>query len=90
MEYSKLLPLIRREPFVPLRVQLNDGRSYELRAYGQFALVPALLTVRLPYELSTSTTKTEFIRIPLSDIKDVAELPSVGAKQIGGMGHASV
>lgn len=90
MEYSNLLPLVRREPFVPLRVQLNDGRSYELRAYGQFALVPAILTVRLPYELNASTTKTEFIRIPLSDIKDVAEIPAVGAEQIGGVGHAAV
>jgi len=50
MTYEEILPLIRRERFVPLRLLLKDGRTYDLWRFGQFAAVPYIIKVRLPYE----------------------------------------
>jgi hypothetical protein len=87
MTYNEILPLVRREPFVPLRVMLNDGRSFELRQFGQFMLVPRELTVRIPYELPATPMPIQQVKIQYSEIKEVIELADTQRKPNNGSGH---
>ena len=75
MTYDEILPLVRREKFVPLRVTLNDGRSYDLRRFGQFMLVRSGLTVQIPYDFPIKPIQYEHVRIQYSEIKEVIEVP---------------
>ncbi len=88
MTYNELVTLVRRVPFTPLLVHLHDGRTYELRGFGDFMLIPSGLTVRLPYVLDRATTKSiDYVRIAFSDIKEATELAS--SAFAGGVGHGS-
>lgn len=89
MTYEEILPLVRREKFTPLRVILNDGRSYEMRAFGQFMLAPAWLSIRLPYELTHATNSVESVRLQYSEIKQVVELSEGDARASKGASNAS-
>jgi len=77
MTYEEILPLIRRERFVPLRLLLKDGRTYDLWRFGQFAVVPYIIKVRLPYEAPLTSFQTDIVEINYPEIQDVVEVPEM-------------
>lgn len=68
---------MRREKFIPLRLTLKDGRTIDMRRFGQFLLVPREITIRLPYDLDASTTRIEMVYINYDEVLSVSEHPEL-------------
>jgi hypothetical protein len=80
MEHDELRSLLRRRPFQPFRVIVDDGRTYEVRYPYMNLLAPSYIKIGIP-EASGDPTPiadhTEFVR--LSQIVRVEPLPATDA-----------
>jgi len=80
MDHDELRTLLRRRPFQPFRVVVDDGRTYEVRYPYMNLLTPSYIKIGIPEASGVPNPiadHTEFVR--LSQIVRVEPLPAADA-----------
>ena len=77
MQAIEISKLLSARPFEPLVVQLNDGRSFEIRRPGMAIVTPDILAIGLPRSNGSRLAE----RIVRCSIADIAQVEPVASAQ---------
>ena len=75
MTAEDLIELLEERPFVPLRLRLDDGRSYEIRHPEMAIVTPSIVAVGVPRKKGSKMAQ----RITHCSIAHIVEVEPVGA-----------